>query len=72
MTRKISSIDQKIESIVEKKVNEIMREILSDPDFRLEFTEKFIKRIKESIKSKKKGEVVDLDKVLQRYNLKLL
>jgi hypothetical protein len=69
MVRKINIIEQKIETLIEEKVNKIMREILSDPDFGSEFTESFIKRINKSIKSKKKGKVIDLEKVLKKYKV---
>ena len=48
-------------------MNEVIREILSDPDYGLEFTPEFINRLKKSVASKKIGRVVSLEKILKKY-----
>jgi hypothetical protein len=67
MANTISTIEKKIDLLVQKKVNEVIREILSDPDYGLEFTPEFIKRLKKSIASKRAGRVVSLEKILKKY-----
>jgi vacuolar-type H+-ATPase subunit E/Vma4 len=67
MINAISTIEKKIDFLVQKRVNEVIREILSDPDYGLEFTPEFIKRLKKSIASKKTGRVVSLEKILKKY-----
>ena len=60
-------INKKIDLFIHKKVIEIIREILSDPDYGLEFRPEFITRLKKSIRSKGAGRVVSLDKILKKY-----
>jgi hypothetical protein len=67
MPNTVSTIEKKIDLFVQKKVNEVIREILSDPDYGLEFTLEFTKRLKKSIASKKTGRVVSLEKILKKY-----
>jgi hypothetical protein len=67
MPNTVLTIEKKIDLLVQKRVNEVIREILADPDFGLEFTPEFIKRLKKSIASKKDGRVVSLEKILKKY-----
>ena len=60
---------KKIDVLVHKKVIEVMREILSDPDYGLDFNSDFIKRLRRSIHSKKSGKVVGLDSVFKKYKV---
>jgi hypothetical protein len=66
MANTISTIEKKIDLLAQKRVNEVIREILSDLDYGLEFTPEFIKRLKKSITSKKAGRVVSLEKILSK------
>ncbi len=51
-------------------VIEVIREILDDPDYGLELTPYTIKRLKESLKSKKEGKVVSLEEIRNKYQYK--
>lgn len=66
---KILLQNKKINEIIRRQVIEVMREMLSDPDFGLELRPQFIKRLKKSIKSKKAGKYISLDKILKKYRL---
>jgi signal recognition particle GTPase len=61
--------NKNINKIVRRQVVEVMREMLSDPDFGLELRPESIKRLKKSIKSKKAGKYSCLDEVLKKYSL---
>ena len=63
------TIDKKIDTLVHKKVVEVMREILSDPDYGLELSSDFVHRLKKSIHSKSTGRVVSLDSTLKKYKI---
>jgi len=65
---KILLQNKKINGIVRRQVIEVIREMLSDPDFGLELKPEFIKRLKKSIKSKKAGKYTSLDKILKKYH----
>ena len=49
-----------IEQIIKKNVLNVIGEVLSDPDFGLEFKRKFVKKIKKSLEEVKKGKVYSL------------
>lgn len=67
---KTASLDNKyLEILVKKSVISVFREILSDPDYGLELRPDFVKRLKKSVLSEKREEVVSLDKILKKYNL---
>lgn len=61
--------NKKFNELVRRQVIEVMREILSDPDFGLELRPEFIKRLKKSIKSKEAGKYTSLDKIFKKYRL---
>lgn len=63
------TIDKKIDSLVHKRVIEVMREILSDSDYGLELTPDFVNRLEQSIHSKKTGRVISLDTILKKYKI---
>lgn len=63
----IGSKDKKINELIKRKVIEVMREIVSDPEYNLELNPSAAKRLKKSVSSQKKGKVVNLDKVLEKY-----
>lgn len=67
---KTASLDNKyLKILVKKSVISVFREILSDPDYGLELRLDFVKRLKKSVLSEKREEVVSLDKILKKYNL---
>ena len=59
--------DNKINTLVRREVVSLFREVLSDHDFGLEFQTGFVKKLKKSIISKKKGKVKSLDSILDKY-----
>ena len=59
--------DNKINTLVRREVVTLFREVLSDHDFGLELQTEFLKKLKKSILSKKKGRVKSLDEVLNKY-----
>ena len=59
--------DKKIDEFIRRKVIEIMREIVSDPEYNLELSSLAEKRLQKSLCSKKKGKVVSLDEVMEKY-----
>jgi hypothetical protein len=61
---------KEIDTIIQKKVNEIIREILSDPDYGLNFKKRFLNRLKKSIISKQEKKLKNLDEILAGYNIK--
>lgn len=46
--------NQKIKKLVNKRVNEVIRDLFNDPDYGAELKPQFIKRLKKSQKSKKR------------------
>ena len=61
---------KELDIIIQKKVNEIIREILSDPDYGLHFKKRFLNRLKKSIICKQEKKLKNLDEILARYNIK--
>ena len=61
---------KELDIIIQKKVNEIIREILSDPDYGLNFKKRFLNRLKKSIISKQEKKLKNLDEILAGYNIK--
>ncbi len=61
--------NKKIQEVIRHQVIEVMREMLSDPDFGLELRQGFVKCLKKSIKSKKTGQHISLDEVLKKHYL---
>lgn len=60
---------QEVENLVKEKVNEVMRNILSDPDRDAELSSDFVKKMKKSIKQKEKGETNPLEDVLKKHSV---
>ncbi|MBU4299465.1 hypothetical protein KJ636_05495 [Patescibacteria group bacterium] len=58
-----------IEDIIREKIIEVMREILSDPDYGLELRQSFVKRLKKSIEAEKKGKLISLSSILKKYKI---
>jgi len=69
MINTTQTIDKRIDTLVHKRVIEVMREILSDPDYGLELNSDFVARLKKSIDSKSANQVVSLDSILKRYKI---
>ena len=63
--------DEEIEDLIEKKVNEVFRNIMSDLDYGLELKPEFEKRLEESIEAEKEGRVKSLKEVLKSTTTKL-
>lgn len=59
--------DKKINEFIRRKVIEVMREIVSDPEYNLELSALVEKRLQKSACSKKRRKVVDLDRVMEKY-----
>ena len=68
MTNTVQTIDKRIDTLVHKRVIEVMREILSDLDYGSELSPDFVKRLQNSVQFKKSGRTIGLDKVLKKYN----
>ena len=51
-------------------VVEVIRDIFNDPDYGLPLTPYTIKRLKKSIKSKKRGRLIGLDEILKKEKIK--
>ena len=58
---------KEVGDFIRKKVIEVIREIVSDPDYGLELNPEFEKNLKKSVRSQKAGKVLNLDKVLKKY-----
>jgi len=58
---------KEVGDFIRKKVIEVIREIVSDPDYGLELNSEFEKGLKKSVRSQKTGKVLTLDKVLKKY-----
>ena len=58
---------KEVGDFIRKKVIEVIREIVSDPDYGLELNPEFEKGVKKSVRSQKAGKVLNLDKVLKKY-----
>jgi len=59
--------DNKINTLVRREVVTLFREVLSDHDFGLELQTEFVKKLRKSILSKKKGRVKSIDGILDKY-----
>jgi len=60
---------KRIDAIVRQRVIEVMREILTDPDYNLELKASFTKRLQKSIQSKKNNKVISFDDILKKYGI---
>lgn len=60
--------NQKINKFVRQAVIEAIREIFNDPDYGLPLTPQTIRRLKQSIKSKKAGRVTKFEEILKKYS----
>ncbi len=60
---------QEVENLVKKKVNEVMRNILSDPERDAKLSSDFVKKMKKSIKQKEEGKTKPLGEVLKERNI---
>ena len=60
---------ERIDSIIRQRVAEVMREILTDPDYGLELKASFTKRLQKSIQSKKSGKTISFDDILRKYGI---
>jgi len=58
---------KEVEEFIRKKVIEVMREIVSDPDYGLELKPEFMKRLKKSLRSKRERQIVSFNKLLKKY-----
>ena len=58
---------KEVSDFIRKKVIEVIREIVSDPDYGLELNSESEKGLKKSVRSQKTGKVLTLDKVLKKY-----
>lgn len=59
--------EQKIEKMVERKVNEVLRNILSDSDFGADLKPGFVEQLKKSIEEERQGKTRSLEEVLDEY-----
>ncbi len=69
ITKKLIKERNVIGEIIREKVIEVMREILSDPDYGFELRPSFIKRLKKSIEAEKKGKLISLSSILEKYKI---
>lgn len=58
---------QEVENLVKEKVNEVMRNILSNPECDAKLSSDFIKKMKKSIKQKEQGKTKPLADVLKEH-----
>ncbi|OGZ18381.1 MAG: hypothetical protein A2V72_02100 [Candidatus Nealsonbacteria bacterium RBG_13_37_56] len=52
---------------IRSAVIEVIREILDDPDYGLELTPYIVRRLKESLKSKKEGRLISFEEIKNKY-----
>ena len=56
---------KKLNPLIRQEIVKIFQELLSDPDFGLPLSEETEKKLKESIKAKKKGELIPFEEILE-------
>lgn len=60
--------NQKLNNLIRQTVIETIREVFNDPDYGLPLTPQTIRRLKKSMRSKKAGQLVDIEKILRKYS----
>lgn len=60
---------ESMKKIIRKNIIDMLREILSDAEYGLKLKTSFVKKLNKSIISKGKGDTVDFDKVLRKYQI---
>ena len=56
---------KKLNPLIRQEIVKIFQELLSDSDFGLPLSEETEKKLKESIKAKKKGELIPFEEILE-------